>query len=172
MTSELLKTIFDQHVDQISKNERDIAIIQKENEMQTRVFIKFEATVEKLQDLTESMHRLITIHDERITVQAKDIDDIRHEMDKEMRELEARLVSKLTESEDRILNRIDELQQTVKDNTSSNDEKKHGFSDSLGKLGTKLESWKWFIIGVIFAGGVLLGKSGLVSNIFSIFKTP
>ena len=68
-----------------------IAGLQKENEMQARVYVKFEETIDKLQDLTESMHRLISIHDERIRVTAQVVDSIKAEMNNEIKELEAKM---------------------------------------------------------------------------------
>jgi predicted RNase H-like nuclease (RuvC/YqgF family) len=154
MSAESLKALFEQHIDQISKNERDIAVIQKENELQTRVFIKFEETVEKLQDLVEAMNRMITIHDEKIRVQERALET----MESDIKELESRLSKKLEDTENRILDKIAELKL-----------ERSVVVDKPNGVMKKLDAYKWFILGGIFAVGVAMGKTSLVSNIFSIF---
>lgn len=163
MSGETFKSVIEHHIDQINKNELDIRVIQKENEIQTRIFIKFEETVEKMQDLTESMHRLISIHDERINVQTKRLDDIKEDMDKEIKELETRLSRQLSDSETRILEKIEELQTSWKKEENNIAKTSSG----LDKLLLKLSSYKWFIAGALIAAGIFLGKSGMVSNIIS-----
>lgn len=153
----------------ISTLEKDVGIIQKENEIQTRVFLKFEEAIEKMQDLTESMHRLVSLHDERINVQGKTVDSqartielMEMKREKDLRDLEGRLSKRIDDTETRILEKIAELK-TEKDQAV---EKKA--NDEKTSWKTKLSSWKYFIIGGLLAVGIILGKTTLVSNIVSV----
>ena len=166
-------------IERIANNERNISVIQKENEMQNRVFVKFEETVEKLQDLTESMHRLITIHDERIRVQATTVEQFRTEMNNEIKELESRisketqtLSEKLDRSEDRIMKAIAALQEKWEKEQIAHIQKKETISEKIANLSVRFESWKWFILGGVFTAGVILEKSGAINGLFSLFKFP
>jgi hypothetical protein len=177
MADERLKSAIEQYIDRLGKSERDISVIQKENEMQARVFIKFEETVEKLQVLTESMHRLISIHDERIRVQEKTIDAIRSEMNNEIKDLESRLSQKLEDTEKRIMNRLNENKeffdnvkeeiQAIKDNEVK---KKESFAEKWSAVTAKIESWKYFVIGGLLVASFLLGKGNILNSIMGIFK--
>ena len=152
---------------QVNELEKEVYALGKESEIQTRMFVKFEETIEKLQDLTESMHRLITIHDERIRVNSELVNQIKAEMNNEIKELEGRITKenqllskKIDDSEARILHKQEEIR------------KKETFSEKVATLALRFESWKWFILGGAVVAGVLLEKSGFITGLLSIFKMP
>lgn len=152
--------------DQVTVLEKEVYGLNKENEMQNRIFTKFEETLEKLQVLTETLHRLIVQHDERIKVTSDRVDALRVDMKEELKELEDKmhtenqmLCRKFTESETRILAKLEEFK-TTKESTGN----------VVAALALKFESWKYFILGGMFVAGVLLGKSSWFSALFSFFK--
>ena len=192
MADDIIKSAIESYVNRLSISERDISVLQKENEIQARIFIKFETTIEKIQDLTESMHRLISIHDERIKFQEKIADDlkntassvasklaetakntaisleqetqsVRAEMKNEMKELEIRLTTKLEDTETRILEKISELQLEWKEEKKDNKNQ----SSSIDGIKGKLLSYKWFVMGGLIVAGILLGKITAISNLIS-----
>ena len=171
---------------QVNELEKEVYALGKESEIQTRMFVKFEETIEKLQDLTESMHRLITIHDERIRVNSELVNQIKAEMTNEIKELEGRITKenqllskKIDDSEARILQKLADLQREWKEekkqeNLDKQEEirKKETFSEKVATLALRFESWKWFILGGAVVAGVLLEKSGFITGLLSIFKMP
>ncbi len=158
--------------ERLSSSEQDIRVMQKENEIQNRVFIKFEETVEKLQTLTESMHRLITIHDERIRVQGKNIESIKIDMYREIKDLEDRItkdmqsiVKRVDESENRIMERLSEMGEKEE----KEEMKTVSTSEKIARITMRIESWKWFILGGVFVIGMVLGDTHLLRELFMYF---
>jgi|GEM_PF-5465072 len=166
----------DRIIDRISVNEREIGVIQKENEIQTRLSLKFEQTLERFQTLIESINRLIVVHDERIRSQDKDIISIRDDMSREIEKLENRITrdhealsKKLNDTEARIMEKLGELQEEWKLEKT----RKETFAEKVHSVTSKVENWKWFFVGGIFVAGMLLGdKFGILKFISNIFKIP
>jgi hypothetical protein len=166
--------------EQVTKLEKSVYSLEKDNELQAKIFIRFEDQVDKLSDLTEAMHILISLHDERIKVNALTVETLKEEMNKEIKELEARvttqgreLSNKIDASESRILEKIAELKKEWKEEKDVEVEKKATFSEKVNNLFIKFESWKWFIIGAIFTAGIVMGKTNLLSSVISsLFKIP
>ena len=150
--------------DQVTVLEKEIYGLNKENELQNRVFSKFEETLEKLQTLTEALHRLIIQHEERIKVTSENVVALRLEMKDELEELEKRLhaenanlCKKFTESEERILSKLSELS-----------ERKDSAGSMVAALAMKFDAYKYFILGGVFIAGLLLGKGNWISGLFTL----
>lgn len=62
---------------QITELEKNVSSLQKDVSLFTEYFGRMDRTVEKISDLTSSMHRMIVLHEERISVQKKDDDELR-----------------------------------------------------------------------------------------------
>ncbi len=180
----LQKDLSERLISRVTDNERDVRVIQKESEMQNRLFVKLEETVVKIQDLTESMHRLITIHDERIRVQEKSLDLYRIEMKNEIKEIEDRTTAgqnmlsikieavetKIEAVELKILARLEQMQQRWE---SSDSQKKASITEKISAIMLKIEAWKWFFMGIIFVSGLVAGHNDFLSGIIHFFiKVP
>jgi len=171
------KDLSERLISRVADNERDVKVLEKEAEMQNRIFIKLEETVQKIQDLTESMHRLISIHDEKIRVQEKSIETYRNEMKDEMKELERRisnetlsLCQKIDRVEHAILMRLAEMQKVWNTEKVAVQVQKETFSDKVQTIKDKMEGYKWFILGSIFAAGMLAGHADLLGAVLHIFS--
>jgi chromosome segregation ATPase len=154
--------------EQVAELEKQTFILGKENEMQGKVFVKFEETLEKLQDLTESMHRLLSLHDERIKVNAQVMERIKEEMNNDIRELENRLSKetealskKIDDSETRILSKIGELQKSWKEEKSKSE-----ISDTT----MKIFKYKYFIMGAAIVAGFFLHQTGIIGTLINFLK--
>jgi hypothetical protein len=166
--------------EQVTKLEKSVYSLEKDNELQGKIFLRFEDQVDKLSDLTEAMHIMISLHDERIRVNAQTVENLREEMSKDIKDLEIRvgiqveeLSKKIDASESRILEKIAELKTEWKEEKKVEIEKKITFSEKVNGLFIKFESWKWFIIGAIFTAGIVMGKTNIIGSVLSsIFKIP
>jgi hypothetical protein len=164
--------------ERVVKLEKNMYSLEKDNELAAKIFLRFEDQVDKIQALTEAMHILISLHDERIRVNAQIVEDLKEEMNKDIKELESRIANqglelstKIDMSETRILAKIAELKLDWREDKKEDKVRKETFSDKINSLFVKFESSKWFILGGIFVGGFLLGKGNLiVSFIGNLFK--
>jgi oligoendopeptidase F len=160
----------------VANLEREVYSLGKENEIQNRVFAKFEETLEKIQVLTETLHRLIVQHEERIKINAEAVEALRVEMRDEIKELEERisrenknLCEKIEKSEERILAKILELKQEWDKEEKATTEKKATINEQVNQLMLKFASIKWFLLGSLLAGAYLLGHVNIISVILKLF---
>lgn len=165
--------------EQVIELGKNVFALEKENELQARIYVKIEDAMGKMQDLTESMHRLLSVHDERIKVNAAVVDTIKAEMNSEIKELEERitretqnLAQKIDSSESRILEKFAELQKKWEDDNKTQAVKKETFADKVATLNLQFTSWKYFLIGGVFVAGMILQKTGALSGLFNLFKMP
>ena len=168
-------------IDRLTETEGDVRVLQKETEIQNRIFTKLEETVEKTNELTESIHRLISIHDEKIKSLEKTVETIRIEMTEDIKDLHSRITSetrilsgKIEDSEARILSRLEQFQLEWKtEHTASNvknEIKKDAWQEKMENLKIKIESWKWFILGGVFVLGMVFEKSHLLTLLGNLLK--
>lgn len=66
------ETSSDLNKDDIFDIRLDVSLLKKDILLFGKYFEKLDTTVDKISDLTSSMHRMITLHEERINVQTKD----------------------------------------------------------------------------------------------------
>lgn len=177
MTDQLIKL-----TERVSINESDIKVIQRETEIRDRVSLKFEETLERLQEVVEALHRLLSIHDEKIETNSRDIERNRIEMAADIKDLEKRfseeitkLSSKVEATESNILKKLDEFQKEWKvekdKSTERYEEKKETLAEKLVNLKLKIESYKYFILGGVFVLGLMVGKTNLISWLLTIFRS-
>lgn len=165
MTSEVAEVV--------AELEKEVFSLTKENELQNRVFSKFEETLEKIQILTETLHRLIVQHEERIRVNADSVETLRRDMSTEIKELEERLAHetnnlcvKIEKSEERILEKLAELRKEW------NDKIQKKTNDPLVQLASKFSSFKWFIFGGIFVAAYFMGHLNIIGLLIKVAQIP
>ena len=156
--------------------EKQVSLLERDSEMQLKIFNKLEKTVEKIHDLTESMHRLISLHDEKLRqheitsdqlerlIQERkleylnDIKEIHTRIDNETRTLSA----KIEKTQETILNEIKDLKEKWQErenkilNIELNKETKPE-QNSLGKIVEFVNTWKWAFIFGAFIFGMISG---------------
>lgn len=162
--------------DRVFELDKEIAGVVKDQEIQNRAAIRMEETIDRLQVLAESMHRLIAIHDERINYNSK-INDThiaqsesqREVMLKDIRELSDRLErdktdlsQKMEAMETRLSNKIDNVLRAQKEDHPSEDE-------SLISLKKVVDKWRWVIIAIVFILGQQFGAHNIIAAVLKYF---
>jgi hypothetical protein len=167
-------TPMDRLTDRVTENEHELRVLQKENEIQARIFLKLEEVVEKNQTLTESMHRLLSIHDEKHKILNKDLEDIREEMTKDIKDLHVRITSetkiltdKIEKTETNILVQLAQFQKEWKEEKErravADVAAKEASSEKITGIVSKIDAWKWFIVGAVFVAGLVSGHTGILT---------
>lgn len=133
-----------------------IGLLKKDVEVTTSIFSKLDITIEKIQELSSNMTRMITVHELRLEQQEKADDELgklveqrRMEFQMEIKELHSRittvtreLTDKIEESEKTIMTEIKSLRDCV---VQREQEKNKGIMDRLSTI----ESWKLKLTGAI-----------------------
>jgi len=149
--------------------DKEISAVVKDQDIQNRVTLRMEVTIDKLKDLAESMHRLLSIHDERITNNSKVAEDQREEMSKDIKDLNARLTndtaalaSRMDAMESRLSCKIDNLQRRFETNEKAEEENTKTFRE-------KLKKYQWILWGIVFVLGSIAGEHNVWAPILKFF---
>jgi DNA repair exonuclease SbcCD ATPase subunit len=161
----------------------DIGLLKKDVEIFTTIFNKLDVTIDKLQELSSNMTKMITVHEHRLEYQekmdqelAKLIEQRRSEFQMDIKELHSRittvtreLTDKIEESEKGIRDEIKSLRDCI---TQREVEKNKGILDRFQSRLQTIESWKWKLTGAIivlvwFSDSFLVPYVKKISKLFN-----
>jgi chromosome segregation ATPase len=137
---------------QVSGNKIDIELLKKDVEIITNLFNKIDVTIDKLQEISSTLSKMVSIQEQRIEAQEVFTKDIlitletrRVEHMNDIKELNSRistvnkeLTEKIEESEQKILKELQALRSELT-----------GTNKSLIDRILSIEGWKWMITGAV-----------------------
>ena len=128
--------------------EAELTVVKHDVQQMGGLFVKLEATLDKLTTVCNSATQILAVHEQRLSEGERTFNAIQ----KDMHELE----DKMTKEIDKVLDAIKDLK--------SHMVTKH---DKLEDRIENLEKWRWILIGALVAGGIFLPeiRTFLMSNI-------
>jgi len=138
----------------MSELETKVEILRKELDNQKRIYDRLDVAIEKLTDVSNSIHRMLAVHEEKISRQEEKFIQVEIERDTRSTEISKRI--------DDLHNRLTD---TVKEIIDSNLEhhkdlnrRIERISDSISSRVGVLEKWRHIIIGSAIVVGFILNK--------------
>lgn len=139
----------------------DIAVIKNEVSQFGQLLNKLETALDKIADVSNNIGQILAVHEQRLKdgevhfeELKKDMDEAEDKFDDEVKDLHSRLTTNTREIEQKMSNEIDKVLEAIKDLKSHLGDKQTKLEDRL----TALERWRWIILGIVIAGGVILGN--------------
>ena len=153
-----------------SKYDREIATIKADVAAMGHLFQKLDDAMDKIGTASANISSILAVHDERIDNAEKLVTERRKESAEAVKELHSRITTAsrermeehkqvqrdMKDSEEKILNAINELRKDV------NREQEH-LEDRI----TKLEQWRWILIGVLIAVSAVVPNMGKIVSMLS-----
>ena len=139
--------------------ETEVQLLKKELEDQRKIHDRLDVAIEKLTDVSNSIHRMLAVHEEKIARQEEAIFEAEQQIEVRRSEL---------------LIKIDELHSRITTNTKEMmalmSEQHKEQTDAMTKLKTELqgrvgvlEKWRWLIIGGSIVVGFIAQKMIILS---------
>lgn len=110
--------------------ETEIAILKKDLDVLVNLSDKFDQAIDRLQTIANSVDKMLVIHEMRLENQEKQSDYIN---------------SNFLEFKKEIIEEIQDLRKENKDQ-----------HDKVDKRLSNLETWRWYVVGVATAAGIVL----------------
>lgn len=129
----------------------DVKIIQKDLVSLQNILDKFDATISKLTDVSNTLNKIIAVQESRIDTQEKSI-EIVHKRISDMKE---EMHEEMNGHYETILEELKEMKQ---------EQRKHAEEMSLRV--SNLEKWRYVVMGAAIVLGFLLAESSILDNIF------
>ena len=134
--------------------ETEVKLLKKELQDQAKIHIRLDVAIEKLTDVSNSIHRMLAVHEEKISRQEESI--IEAEQKLEVRRTE--LSVKIDELHSRITTNTKEIMSAAaQQHTQQNKEIQKIKEELVVRVGV-LEKWRHVLIGCSIVAGFILHK--------------
>ena len=134
--------------------ETEVELLKKELHNQKKIHDRLDVAIEKLTDVSNSIHRMLAVHEEKLTRQEEAIIDAEQKI--EVRRAE--LSKQIDELHSRITTNTKELMILEASQHEKHSKEIKRLSDSINNRVGVLEKWRWLIIGGAIIAGFILNK--------------
>jgi DNA repair ATPase RecN len=150
-------------------NRLEIELLKKDVNVVTSLLGKFDTTLDKLQEIASNLSRMVSLQEQRLENQeeiTREVQSIlemrRQEHNNNIKDIYNRintvnkdLTDRIIDTENKILEEIRQLKEELK-------KEKTSFTDRVSKI----EMWKWMVMGAIAFGGWMLGQAINIARFF------
>ena len=123
--------------------ETEVKILKKELQDQAKIYNRLDIAIEKLTDVSNSIHRMLAVHEEKISRQEEALAESEQKLEVRRTELSVK---------------IDELHSRITTNTKEIMAEIQKIKDDLAARVGVLEKWRHVLIGCSIVAGFLLHK--------------
>ena len=134
--------------------ETKVEILRKELDNQKRIYDRLDIAIEKLTDVSNSIHRMLAVHEEKIAKQEEKMIQTEVERDNRSSELSKRIDDLHT----RLTNTAKEIINSNLEHHKDLNRRIERISDSISSRVGVLEKWRHIIIGCSIVVGFILNK--------------
>ena len=134
--------------------ETDVELLKKELHNQKKIHDRLDVAIEKLTDVSNSIHRMLAVHEEKLTRQEEAIIDAEQKIEVRRSELS----KQIDELHSRITTNTKELMSLGTAQHEKHSKEIKILSDSIASRVGVLEKWRHLIIGCAIVVGFILNK--------------
>ena len=134
--------------------ETEVELLKKELHDQKKIHDRLDIAIEKLADVSNSIHRMLAVHEEKLARQEDAIVDAEQKI--EVRRTE--LSKQIDELHSRITTNTKELMNLGTAQHENHSKEIKRLSDDINKRVGVLERWRWLIIGGSIVIGFMIHK--------------
>lgn len=154
-----------------------VAVIEKEISQINDLFVKLDATIDRMTEVSVSVNQMLTLHEQKIQQTAEDTEDLFHlvekrriEMDENLKELHSRITTgnkEITQDMNAAVIRIMHAIEELKDTMQSRENIIRNEQSDLEQRIADVEKKQYFMMGAAAVVGFLAGAFDWFSSFFS-----
>ena len=134
--------------------ETEVELLKKELHDQRKIHDRLDIAIEKLTDVSNSIHRMLAVHEEKIARQEEAL----FEAENKIEERRSELSSKIDELHSRITTNTKEIMSAAASQHQEQNKEIQKIRDELSTRVGVLEKWRWIIIGGSIIAGFIIQK--------------
>lgn len=134
--------------------ETEVKLLKKELGDQRKIHNRIDVAIEKLTDVSNSIHRMLAVHEEKISRQEESIEDAEKSLENRRTELS----SKIDELHSRITTNSKEIMSAASAQHIQQNKEIQKIKDELAARVGLLEKWRHVLIGCSIVAGFVLHK--------------
>ena len=127
--------------------ETEVKLLKKELEDQKKIHDRLDIAIEKLTDVSNSIHRMLAVHEEKLTRQEEALESRRVEISSQISELHSRVTTNTKEI----------MVSATKQHDNQNKQIQKIREDLNKRIGV-LEKWRHVLVGCSIVAGFILHK--------------
>tara|TARA_B100000795_G_scaffold201938_1_gene155745 strand:- start:82 stop:516 length:435 start_codon:yes stop_codon:yes gene_type:complete len=140
--------------------ETEVMLLKKELHDQAKIHDRLDVAIEKLTDVSNSIHRMLSVHEEKIGRQ----EDAIFEAEQKIEERRTELSSKIDELHSRITTNTKEIMGAAALQHLEQNKEIQKIRDELSSRVGVLERWRWIIIGGSIIAGFVIQKYMIIGG--------
>lgn len=140
--------------------ETEVELLKKELHDQRKIHDRLDIAIEKLTDVSNSIHRMLAVHEEKIARQEEAI----FEAENKIEERRSELSSKIDELHSRITTNTKEIMGAAAQQHLEQNKEIQKIRDELSTRVGVLEKWRWIIIGGSIIAGFVIQKYMIIGS--------
>ena len=140
--------------------ETEVELLKKELHDQKRIHDRLDVAIEKLTDVSNSIHRMLAVHEEKIARQEEAL----FEAENKIEERRSELSSKIDELHSRITTNTKEIMGAAALQHLEQNKEIQKIRDELSTRVGVLEKWRWIIIGGSIIAGFVIQKFMIIGT--------
>ena len=134
--------------------ETEVKLLKKELQDQTKIHDRLDIAIEKLTDVSNSIHRMLSVHEEKISRQ----EEATAAADTKLEIRRAELTVKIDELHSRITTNTKEIMSAAVSQHTQQNKEIQKIKDELAARVGVLEKWRHVLIGCSIVAGFVLHK--------------
>jgi len=134
--------------------ETEVKLLKKELEDQRSVHNRLDIAIEKLTDLSNSIHRMLAVHEEKLDRQDEAITDAGGQLEKRRTEI----LAKVEDLHSRITTNTKEIMSAAATQHAEQNKEIQKIRDEIKDRVGILEKWRHVLIGASIVAGFILNK--------------
>ena len=134
--------------------ETEVQLIKKELEDQRKIHDRLDIAIEKLTDVSNSIHRMLAVHEEKIARQEEAI----FEAEQKIEGRRGELLIKIDELHSRVTTNTKEIMTAAAEQHAQQNKEIQKIRDDIQNRVGVLEKWRYVIIGGSIVAGFMLQK--------------
>ena len=140
--------------------ETEVELLKKELYDQRKIHDRLDIAIEKLTDVSNSIHRMLAVHEEKIARQEEAL----FEAENKIEERRSELSSKIDELHSRITTNTKEIMGAAALQHLEQNKEIQKIRDELSTRVGVLEKWRWIIIGGSIIAGFVIQKFMIIGT--------
>ena len=140
--------------------ETEVELLKKELHDQKRIHDRLDIAIEKLTDVSNSIHRMLAVHEEKIARQEEAL----FEAENKIEDRRSELSSKIDELHSRITTNTKEIMGAAAQQHLEQNKEIQKIRDELSTRVGVLEKWRWIIIGGSIIAGFIIQKYMIIGG--------
>jgi uncharacterized protein YllA (UPF0747 family) len=138
--------------------ETEVELLKKEVASMAQIHIRLDNAIEKIADVSASLHTIMAVHEEKLIRQEEALDD----QEKKLTENIMELHSRITKNAEATTHQMSEMErrmiQAMREHNKSETEEFQKLRHELQSRVGVLEKWRWIIIGGSIVAGFAIQK--------------